>query len=113
MRPLSIFYLLLFYSFIAFGQQKPRIAVYMTGDDPINEIVANRLMESLLYTNKYLPLERSDAFLEAVSKEHTFERNGTVDDDEIARLGKQLGLQYVCVVSIFNVWQNEKNFNRR
>lgn len=109
--PLTILTFLLFCSLKVFGQQeisKPRVAVYMTGNDAINEIVSNRLTSSLLNSRKYQPIERSDEFLAAVSKEHSFERDGTVDDDEIARLGKKFGLQYVCVVSIVDVWNNEK-----
>ena len=116
MRRILFFVILLSCSLAISGQQtgpKPHIAVYMTGDDAINEIIANRLMSDLLSSKKYQPIERSEEFLAAVSKEHSFERNGTVDDDEIARLGKQFGLQYVCVVSIVDVWQNEKYISAR
>lgn len=111
MRTKLFYFFLIFCSLTISGQQensKPRIAVYMTGNDAINEIVANKLMSDLLKSGKYQPIERSGDFLAAVSKEHSFERNGTVDDDEIARLGKQFGLKFVCVVSIVDVWQNEK-----
>ena len=93
---------------VAYAQQKPRVAVYMTGDDPVNEIIANRLMSGFINSGKYMPVERSAAFLAAVLKEQSFEREGTVDDDQIAELGKQFGLQYVCVVSVLDVWQSEK-----
>ena len=90
------------------AQQKPRVAIYMTGSDPVNEIASNRLMSDLINSGRYLPIERSGDFLAAVSREHSYERSGEVDDDQIAELGKQFGLQYVCVVSARDVWQSEK-----
>lgn len=89
-------------------QKKPRVAVYMTGNDPVNEIISNRLMSDLLRGGKYTPVERSAAFLQLVSKEQNYQHSGEVDDDQIAALGKHLGLEYVCVVSMVDVWQSEK-----
>lgn len=93
--------------------QKARVAVYMTGNDPINEIVSNRLMSDLIKSGQYSPIERSADFLAAVAKEHSYERSGEVDDEQIAALGKQFGLQYVCVISIYDVWQDVKYFTIR
>ena len=93
--------------------QKPRIAVYVTGDDPINEIIANRLMAGLINSGKYMPVERSTAFLAAVNKEHSYERSGEVDDEQIAKLGAQFGIQYICVVSVADVWNHEKYITSR
>ncbi len=100
-------------SLTAVAQQKPKIAVYMTGDDPMNEIIANRLMASFISSGKYMPVERSAAFLAAVSKEHSYERSGEVDDEQIAELGKQYGIKYLCVVSVVDVWNNEKYITSR
>ncbi len=100
-------------SLTAFAQQKPRIAVYVTGEDPMNEIIANRLMAGFVNSGKYMPVERSAAFLAAVSKEHEYERTGEVDDEQIAKLGAQFGIQYICVVSVLDVWNNEKYITSR
>lgn len=97
----------------AIPKEKIRVAIYMTGDDKINEIVADRLMYKLLGSGKYQPIERSAAFQSAISKEHSFERTGVVDEKQIAKLGKQFGVQYVCVVSIVDVWQTEKYISAR
>ena len=97
----------------AFAQQKPRIAVYVTGEDPMNEIIANRLMAGFINSGKYMPVERSAAFLAALNKEHSYERTGEVDEDQIAALGKQFGIQYICVVSVVDIWNNEKYITSR
>lgn len=90
-----------------------KIAIYVTGDDPVNDIIASRLLEGLTRNGKYIPVERTAAFLNALSKEHSYERDGAVDDNEIASLGKQFSVQYVCVASILSVWNNEKYITAR
>ncbi len=98
-------------SLSAFAQKK--VAVYMTGNDPVNEIVGNRLVDGLAKNGQYTAIERSASFLKALSKEHSYEREGAVDDNEIAELGRQFGVQYVCVASVLDVWRNEKYITAR
>lgn len=93
--------------------QKPKLAVYMTGDDPINEIVSNRLVDDLARDNEYTTVERTASFLAALSKEHNYERSGEVNDEQIAALGKQFNVQYVCVASVLDVWGEEKYITAR
>lgn len=93
--------------------QKPRVAVYVTGNDPVNEIIANRLMDGFIKSGKYMPVERSSAFLAALNKEHLYEQSGEVDEEQIAKLGAQYGIQYICVVSVVDVWHNEKYITSR
>lgn len=95
----------------AYTQKK--VAVYVTGDDPINDIVASRLVDGLARNGKYKAVERTASFLNALSKEHSYERDGNVDDNEIALLGKQFSVQYVCVASVIDVWRNEKYITAR
>ena len=99
-------------SLTAFAQ-KPKIAVYMTGDDPINEIVSNRLVDDFARGNEYTTVERTASFLAELSKEHAYERSGEVDDEQIAALGRQFNVQYVCVVSVLDVWGSEKYITAR
>lgn len=94
-----------------FAQKK--VAVYVTGNDPVNEIIGNRLVDGLAKNGKYIAVERSASFLKSLSKEHNYERNGAVDDNQIAELGRQFGVQYVCVASVLNVWRNEKYITAR
>lgn len=108
MKRIIVCVVMMLISLTVFAQEKVKIAVYMTGNDPINEIASNRLMSDLISSGKYKPIERSADFLAAISKEQSYERSGEVDDDQIAALGKQFGLQYVIVVSVIGVWSNEK-----
>ena len=106
MRKYLLSFILVAVAVAAFAQKK--VAVYVTGDDPINEIVASRLVDGLARNGKYTAVERTASFLSALSKEHDYELNGAVDDDEIAKIGRQFSVQYVCVASALDVWGNEK-----
>lgn len=93
-------------------EQLPKIAVYVTGNDDINPMLASRLVSTIVSSHKYTAVERSAAFLTELSKEQNYQRSGAVDDDEISRLGKQFGVQFVCVASVVDVW-GEKYISSR
>jgi TolB-like protein len=93
--------------------QKPKLAVYMTGDDPINEIVSSRLVDDFARSSEYTIVERTSSFLAELNKEHAYERTGEVDDEQIAALGRQFNVQYICVTSVIDVWNTEKYITAR
>ena len=99
-------------SLTVYAQQK-KVAVYVTGNDPINDIVSSRLMDGIAKSGKYLAIERTASFLGELSKEQNYQSTGAVDDNEISRLGKQFGVDYVCVASAFDVWGAEKYISTR
>ena len=91
-------------SLTAMAQQKPKVAIYVIGDNPINEIISNRLMFELTNSGKYLPVERSTEFLAAIAKEQKYGQSGEVDERQISKLGLQYGINYICIVSLLDVW---------
>lgn len=99
-------------SLIVFAQQK-KVAVYVTGNDPINDILGSRLVDGIAKSGKYIAIERTASFLSELSKEQNYQSTGAVDDSEISRLGKQFGVDYVCVASTFDVWGSEKYISTR
>ena len=98
-------------SLTAFAQQK-KVAVYVTGNDPINSIMSDHLMDGIAHNGKYVTVERTASFLNELSKEQSYQRTGAVDDNDISRLGKQFGVAYVCVATPFDVW-GEKYISAR
>ena len=98
-------------SLTAFAQQK-KVAVYVTGDDPINSIMGDHLVDGIAHDGKYIAVERTASFLNELVKEQSYQRTGAVDDSELSRLGKQFGVDYVCVATPFNVW-GEKYISAR
>lgn len=107
------FIILLSITLTAFAQQKPRIAVYMTGNDSISEVLNRRIMRDLFNDGRFQLVERSEEFLAAISKEHKYQRDGQVDEKKLAAIGKQLGVQYVCVGSVLDLNRDEKYITAR
>lgn len=98
-------------SLTMFAQQK-KVAVYVTGNDPINSIMGDHLVDGIAHDGKYIAVERTASFLDELVKEQSYQQTGAVDDNEISRLGKQFGVDYVCVATPFDVW-GEKYISAR
>lgn len=98
-------------SLTVYAQQK-KVAVYVTGDDPINSIMGDHLVDGIAHDGKYIAVERTASFLNELVKEQSYQQTGAVDDNEISRLGKQFGVDYVCVATPFDVW-GEKYISAR
>ena len=80
---------------------KKKVAVYMTGDDSgINKVLGDQLSSAFARSGKYIAVERTASFLAELGKEHSYQRTGAVSDNEIAALGIQFGVNYVCVADV-------------
>lgn len=87
-----------------FAQQK-KVAVYVTGQQTgVNKILGDKLVEAFAKSGKYIAIERTASFLAELGKEQNYQRTGAVDDNELSRLGKQFGVQLVCVADISEVF---------
>lgn len=99
-------------SLSAVAQQK-KVAVYVTGDDSgINKVLGSKLVSAIARSNEYSAIERTESFLAELSKEQNYQRTGAVDDSELSRLGKQFGVQYICVAAVSDAF-NEKYLSAR
>ncbi|MCL2183848.1 MAG: hypothetical protein FWB85_10310 [Chitinispirillia bacterium] len=91
---------------VATGKQT--VAVYMAGEEPkgahgVHNILGGELARTITTSGRYLAVDRTEAILEQLAIEHTYQRSGAVDDDQIKNLGRQLGVQYLCISNINNV----------
>jgi len=86
----------------ALAQDLPKIAVYVTGEIGDNEkkMLGTRMLSTLVNSGRYRGIERSNAFLAEVEKEHIKQRSGDIDDSQISELGKQFGVKFVCIADI-------------
>jgi TolB-like protein len=85
------------------GIAKKRVAVYVSGADRegTNKVLGVKLVSAITKSSRYAAMERTDAFLRQLGKEQSYQqRSGNVDDNQLARLGKQLGVQYVCAAKV-------------
>lgn len=99
-------------SIIAFAQPK-RVAVYVIGEDAgMNKVLGTKLQTAIARSEGYSAVERTAEFLAELSKEQKYQRTGAVDDSDISRLGKQFGVQYVCVAAVSEAF-SEKYISAR
>jgi hypothetical protein len=88
---------------MAFGQNtKEKVAIYTTDETGKDyaEFAGIYLTDIIVKRGIYDAVERTSDFLSLLSKEQGYQRSGAVSDEHIAKLGVQLGVQYVCAVKI-------------
>jgi hypothetical protein len=90
---------------IASEPGKRIVAVYMAGEEPrgargVHNIVGGELARVMSESDKYTAVDRTEAILEQLDKEHVYQRSGAVDDDQIKAIGHQLGVEYLCISNI-------------
>ncbi|GBU23227.1 hypothetical protein R80B4_03143 [Fibrobacteres bacterium R8-0-B4] len=78
-----------------------KLAVYVTGSIPEEEkaVIGQKVLNALLSSNKYVVVERSEAFVKQLNSELSKQMSGDVADSEITAIGKQYGVQVICVVN--------------
>jgi hypothetical protein len=84
---------------------KQIVAVYMAGDEPagargVHNIVGGELARVMSESDKYTAVDRTEAILEQLDREHVYQRSGAVDDAQIKAIGNQLGVEYLCISNI-------------
>ena len=87
------------------SQGKQTIAIYMAGKEPkgakgVHNILGGELARTISTSAKYIAVDRTEAIQQQLAREHSFQRSGAVDDDQIKSLGQQLGVQYLCISDI-------------
>lgn len=100
-------------------QAEKKVAIYVArgnGDQKMAsyaKFFASELQLAVSRSAKYNAVERTGKFLELLSREQSYQRTGQVDENKIAELGKQEGVNFVLSVdmtdfgnnSIYVVWK--------
>lgn len=87
-------------------QSTKRVAVYVPRSDAskgIGRVLGDKMVAAFVASGRYIAVERTNSFLSQLRNEQEYQQNGAVDDKEISRIGKQFGVQYVCVADISDV----------
>jgi hypothetical protein len=81
------------------GPSRQNIAVYVTGSVNENEkkVLGTRILSELINSNRYRAVERSDDFVKELDRELSKQMSGDVDDNQITAIGRQYGVQVICV----------------
>jgi hypothetical protein len=106
MKKILIF-LLSFCCFVV-AQEKQKVAVYMVGEESkeiqgMHKIIGAELAKAISKSGKFSAIDRTTQILAQLGKEHEFQRSGAVDDRQIKALGKQFGIDYLCIAEITTV----------
>lgn len=81
------------------AQNKQKVAVYVLGTvgDNYKKIISSKAVSRISRSADYAAVERTDAFIDALTEEQDYQLSGEVRDDQIAALGKRFGARYVAV----------------
>ena len=110
MKTKTILFLFLLVSGMMSAQMK-RVAVLETVDKENKVSYANKLVlrtslsKAIANTPGYEVYDRTD--VDAIMSEHTFQRTGLVNSDQIKRLGEMTGAEYILVAEAVKI--NAKN----
>jgi len=86
---------------LAMAQTKKKVAIYVDGEDTgLNSVLGSKLVTAFAQSREFTAIERTSAFLAQLKNEQNYQHAGAVDDGELSRLGKQFGVQYICVASV-------------
>ena len=96
-----MFFVMLFCA-AAFAQDLPKIAVYVTGDMPDNNkrVFGPELLTSLVNSGRYSGMERPNVFFAEAESKRTTEFGGTINDSQLSELGREFGVDYVCIADV-------------
>lgn len=94
--------LVLIIPFVLFAQTK--VAVYVTATETVpketKKVIGSEVVAAFVATKEYNAIERTVEFLNEITKEQDYQRGGNVDDGQICELGRQFGVDLVCVTDI-------------
>jgi len=90
---------------LAAAQEKPKIAVYVNSaeEQSINKALMISMKNALFNSGRFQVVDRSEESLKLLAAEHSKQRSGSTEDDQIKKQGKQLGVDFVCIVDITRV----------
>ena len=88
---------------------KFKVAIYTTNklSDADRQVINSSVISNLIRSDRYIALERTDTFLNAIQNEHDYQLSGDVSDNQITRIGAKHGADYVAV---FNTVKAEDGY---
>ncbi len=107
MKKSAVLFMVLVFVAAAFSQSsdaqtKEKIAVYVTGSarDDEKKALGTKILIELVNSGRYRAVERSDDFVRELDREQSKQQSGAVDDNQITQIGKQFGVQVICVADL-------------
>lgn len=86
--------------------QKQSIAIYVSGnsDENIKKVIGAKLVSAITKSSEdYAAVERTADFLAKLREEQNYQVSGNVDDQQITRIGRQFGVNFIVVAEVIEV----------
>lgn len=93
---------------------KKKVAIYvMDQNSTYTKRLGNYIVVEFVNSDKFTAIDRSSAFLAELRKEQSYQESGNVSDEEITRIGKQMGVDYIVTVESFYILYSTDRINVR
>jgi len=89
------------------AQDKPKIALYIASDGlKPNEksFLTQKFLAPFTASGMYSVIDRSDIFTQKATQERIKQRDGSVNEKEIYKIGYEAGAKYICMVQLENAF---------
>lgn len=107
MKKIMILLLAVICTGVIFGQtqthaSKKKVGIYIVDDSKMNmgDFAGDFMVKAIVKRGAYIAVDRTANFLQQLKKEQSFQQSGQVDGNELARLGENAGVNYVCMVRV-------------
>lgn len=82
--------------------QSKKVAVYVEGQisDSDKSIINSAVLSRLSGNKNYVPFERNESFINALTQEQDYQLSGEVPEKEIRQVGERLGVDFVIAVNV-------------
>ena len=104
--------LILFSVALALAQPaKKSVAVYMSGKEPAavkgaHKVLGTELAKALTKSGEYTAVDRTEEGRKVIAGEQIIQRSGAIDPKQIKKLGKQFGVDILCIAEITEVMKS-------
>jgi hypothetical protein len=95
-----------------FGQDKKKVAVYTVEDSKqgVVEFVGAFVTNAIERRGIYTAIGHTALFLKELSKEQEFQHSGTVNDEQISVVAKNMDTHYVCMINVATDGAKKEHF---
>jgi hypothetical protein len=95
---------------------KPKIALYIVNNelnDAEKRVLTAKFLKPFTESGRFGVIDRSNVFTEQATKERIKQRDGSVNDSEIYRIGYESGARYVLMVDLVKAFGASYNISAR
>ena len=90
---------------------KKSVAVYMSGKEPAavkgaHKVLGTELAKALTKSGEYTAVDRTEEGRKVIAGEQIIQRSGAIDPKQIKKLGKQFGVDILCIAEITEVMKS-------